>query len=162
MDMPVNAVIILIPEDGIKIRSEQLADMGTRDVQGVVYHMYSSELMEAGSNLEMTISGKPGGGRLIPVVGSNSSLLIGLAAVGLVLVLLGVWLFRRNRASAVAAPYGAAQAGAEGESPVEDTEELLDALLALDDRYQAGELPEQAYRQRRAELKARLKDKLGK
>ncbi len=29
----------------------------------------------------------------------------------------------------------------------------MDAILALDDLYQAGELPEEAYRLRRAELK---------
>jgi hypothetical protein len=34
----------------------------------------------------------------------------------------------------------------------------MDAILALDDLYQAGKLPEEAYRQRRAELKARLKE----
>lgn len=162
VELPVSAVILLIPEDGIKVRSNQLADMGTRDVQGVVYHTYSSEPVEAGSNLEMTLSGKPGAGSLIPVVGSNASLVVGLAAVGLVLLLLGVWLLRRSRASAVAASVAEGQAGATGELPVEDSEELLDALLALDDRYQAGEIPEQAYRQRRAELKARLKEQLGK
>ncbi|HLE13828.1 MAG TPA: hypothetical protein VI776_03695, partial [Anaerolineales bacterium] len=42
----------------------------------------------------------------------------------------------------------------------QDADTLLDAILALDDQYQAGELPEEAYRQRRAELKAMLKDKL--
>ena len=162
LDLPVNAVVLLLPEDGLKVRSEQLADMGTRDVQGVVYHMYSSEPIEGGSNLKMTLSGRPGGGGLIPVVGSQTSLMVGLAAVGLVLILLGVWLFQRNRARAALAAEGGTLADLEGDTPVEDADELIDALLALDDRYRAGELPEQAYRQRRAELKARLKDQLGK
>ena len=46
------------------------------------------------------------------------------------------------------------------EMPVEDLESpeaLLDAIVALDDLYQAGELPEAAYQQRRAELKERLR-----
>ena len=34
----------------------------------------------------------------------------------------------------------------------------MDAIIALDDQYQAGELPEDAYRQRRAELKERLQN----
>jgi hypothetical protein len=34
----------------------------------------------------------------------------------------------------------------------------MDAIIALDDMYQAGELPEEAYRERRAELKARLRE----
>jgi hypothetical protein len=33
----------------------------------------------------------------------------------------------------------------------------LDAIVALDDLYQAGELPETAYQQRRADLKERLR-----
>jgi hypothetical protein len=44
---------------------------------------------------------------------------------------------------------------------MDDAETLLDAILALDDQFQTGELSEEAYRRRRAELKARLKDKLG-
>ena len=33
----------------------------------------------------------------------------------------------------------------------------MDAILALDDLYKEGQLPEEAYNQRRAELKERLK-----
>ena len=39
----------------------------------------------------------------------------------------------------------------------ETAESILDAIVALDDLYQAGELPEEAYKERRAELKDRLK-----
>jgi len=37
---------------------------------------------------------------------------------------------------------------------------VIDAIIALDDLYQRGELPEEAYLQRRAELKSRLRDKV--
>jgi hypothetical protein len=33
----------------------------------------------------------------------------------------------------------------------------MDAILTLDDLYKSGEIPEEAYQQRRAELKTRLK-----
>ena len=36
----------------------------------------------------------------------------------------------------------------------------MDAIIALDDLYRAGDLPEEAYQQRRAELKAKLKELL--
>ena len=39
-------------------------------------------------------------------------------------------------------------------------DETLDAIIALDDQYQAGNLSEAAYRERRAELKATLKGKM--
>ena len=50
------------------------------------------------------------------------------------------------------------QAGVTGE---EDSETVMDAILALDDLYQAGSIPEEAYRQRRAELKSKLKELTG-
>ena len=40
----------------------------------------------------------------------------------------------------------------------EDIDTLLDAILALDDQYQAGELPKEAYLKRRADLKAKIKE----
>ena len=40
-----------------------------------------------------------------------------------------------------------------------DAETLMDAIITLDDLYQAGDLPEEAYRQRRSELRDRLKDR---
>ncbi len=36
----------------------------------------------------------------------------------------------------------------------------MDAILALDDLYKDGKLPEDAYLERRAELKQRLKEKM--
>jgi hypothetical protein len=42
----------------------------------------------------------------------------------------------------------------------EDADALMDAIIALDDQFRAGNISEEAYRQRRAELKARLKEKL--
>jgi hypothetical protein len=88
-----------------------------------------------------------------------------------VLVAGGVWLYRRRRGERGSEEAG--ELGSEGVDEVpagweqgswgdaEDSNTLLDAILALDDKYQAGELPEEAYLQRRAELKARLKTLLG-
>lgn len=161
MQLPVSAAVMLIPEDGLKVKSEQLTDMGIRDVQGVNYRMYSSGQLEADSDLKMTISGRPGGGSLIPTAGSSTSLLIGLLAFGVALVGVGIWLYRRYQAGEKDQVEEAGEGAWEETSP-SDPEELLDAILALDDQYQAGDLPEGAYRQRRAELKARLKDLMGK
>ena len=41
----------------------------------------------------------------------------------------------------------------------EDTaEDLMDAIIALDDQFRAGGIPEEPYRVRRAELKQQLRD----
>ncbi len=45
---------------------------------------------------------------------------------------------------------------------LESSDALLEAVLALDDLYQAGNLPEPAYQERRTELKTRLAQALAR
>ncbi len=67
------------------------------------------------------------------------------------LLVAGVWLYLRSRPEPdEAAEDEAPAASASAESP----ETLMDAILALDDLYQEGKLPEDAYLQRRSELKS--------
>jgi hypothetical protein len=160
IEPPVNAVVILGPEEGLNVKSDQLQDAGTRQMQNISYHMYTGDRLEAGTELAMTISGRPKSTGL--VAGSSTTLVIGLLAFGVALIVAGVWFFRRKRAerTGIEAAEELDEEFLPGEA-AEDPETLLDAILALDDQYQAGELPEEAYRQRRAEIKARLKDLLG-
>jgi hypothetical protein len=85
----------------------------------------------------------------------SSNLIIGLSALGLTLLVAGAWLFNRTRRSDD-------QDEADDEldalpsANLDSREAVMDAILALDDLYQEGKLPEDAYMQRRAELKARL------
>jgi hypothetical protein len=73
--------------------------------------------------------------------------------LGIVLIGAGIWLYRRNRGEqAEVEEEEAIEAEPEGES----SEALMDAIIALDDLYRAGELPEDAYHTRRQELKTRL------
>jgi hypothetical protein len=161
IDLPVNAVVILLPEDGIRIKGEQLSDMGTRDVQGLAYRMYSSDPIEAGDNLVMDISGRPNSGGPALALGSNTNLVIGLLAFGIVLILVGGWLYLRTRNGQFDEDESVVDQEATLDEDGEDVDMLLDAILALDDQYKAGELPEEAYTKRRAELKARIKEKMG-
>lgn len=155
-DLPVNAVTILVPADGIKISGAQLQDMGLSEVQGITYQMYSTDRIESGSSLGLVVSGRPRGSAGISL-GSGSSLVIGLLAFGGVLIIGGLWLFRRSRAgSGEANPEEGEEAGFAHVDQDEDINTMLDAILALDDQYQAGELPEEAYRERRAALKDRV------
>jgi LPXTG-motif cell wall-anchored protein len=170
IDLPVNAVVVLIPATGINVAGEQLREMEPTQVQGITYQMFSTGRLEAGSELRLTLSGSPKSSAGL-TSSTGSSLAIGLLAFGLVLVAGGVWLYRRRRGERGSEEAG--ELGSEGVDEVpagweqgswgdaEDSNTLLDAILALDDKYQAGELPEEAYLQRRAELKARLKTLLG-
>jgi hypothetical protein len=116
-------------------------------------------MLPAGENLELAISGKLGVGGLSLSSGSTTSVIIGLAAFGFALIVAGVWLYQRSRTS-----NGERTADSEPPTAVagdtietESAETLMDAIIALDDLYKEGELPEDAYLKRRAELKARLR-----
>jgi hypothetical protein len=157
LTLPVNAVVILVPQQGPKVNSDLLVDEGTRPVEGVNYRMYSSSRLEAGSELSLSISGRPRASGSGFQTGSTSSLVIGLGAFGLALIATGTWLFKRSRAAGSDAARDQDDLELPDDDIPDDPEILMDAILALDDQYQAGDLPEEAYRQRRAELKARLK-----
>ncbi|MDI6693832.1 MAG: c-type cytochrome [Anaerolineales bacterium] len=147
------AVVILVPEDGIKIKGDELEDAGTREIQGLQYHMYNRSAISPGGELRLTITGKPSDGSPTLALGSQSNLFIGIAAFGVTLILAGAWLFSRNRQIGVESSPAATAA-----EPPQNAESIMDAILALDDLYQEGKLPEEAYIQRRAELKQQLKD----
>jgi hypothetical protein len=158
VNLPVEAVIILIPEDGIKLGGEQLNDMGSRDVQGIPYLMYSSDSLAAGSDLTIEISGRPSSGGPLLSLGSNSSLTVGLLAFGVALIVAGGWLYlrARNGRDTQDEQHVDDQLPAPGDG--EDVDTLLDTILALDDQYKAGEIPKEAYLKRREELKASIKE----
>jgi hypothetical protein len=158
MDLPVKAVVILVPEESIKIKGEGIQDGGARDIQGLQYHMYNGPALQMGSDLQLTITGKPQAGSPALSTGSSTNLLIGAGVLGVVLVAAGVWLFLRNRPEVDDEEEQLPVASATPENP----DAIMDAILALDDLYQEGKLPEEAYLQRRAELKARLESTLGK
>jgi mono/diheme cytochrome c family protein len=152
---PVDAVVVLVPEGDIKIKSDMFRDDGTRNIQGTIYHMFSSGSVEAGQDLRLTAIGHLGGNALAIGMGTRNNLIIGFGVFGLALILAGVWLYRHTQIQEVD------DVESQDLSPTDPTPEnieaLMDAIIALDDLYQTGELPEEAYRQRRSELKARLK-----
>jgi len=155
--LPVEAVVILVPEGSLKIKGEKVQDAGTRDVQNVKYHTYTGGALAAGEMLRLSLSGRPRLSTPTLAATSNTNLLIGLTVFGVALILAGVWLYRRTRLAEEEADEGEAAPAADSSQSVEA---LMDAIIALDDLYQEGQLPEQAYHQRRAELKARLKEML--
>ncbi len=155
--LAVDAGVVMVPEGGIKVTSSQLEDGGTRTAEGTNLHIYSASNLPAGSSLELTLKGRPGQTTATSALGSSDStgLIIGLAAFGLLIFGLGAWVYftkvkpQRPLAPVEAALEAPTQAGG-------DPDGLMDAIIALDDQYRTGGIPEQAYRQRRAELKQQL------
>jgi len=167
--LPVSSVGALLPEAGtLKIESAALVDDGTSDFGGATYHVYTGESIRAGEQLVVKITGNPNASASDTargLSGSRLGLIIGLAAFGLALILAGVWISRRNRLVTLENEAEMVE-GEESTLAVDETEPvdadaLMDDIIALDDLYQAGELPEAAYRERRAELKEKLKSLVG-
>ena len=160
VSMSTSAVVVMIPDDGVNLSGDMLQDAGQRDIQDVPYRMYTSNNLSAGDKLSFDITGNPGSGETSLISGNTSwqKVALGAGGVGLVLLGVGLWLYQRNRSASTIPADGAKTSEAVSPTSAEDTEALMDAIIALDDQYQAGELPEDAYRQRRAELKERLRN----
>jgi cbb3-type cytochrome c oxidase subunit III len=154
--LSINSAVILAPE-GVKVKGENLVDGGPRELQGTMYTMYTMQALSKGNLMSLDISGKPKSTDGSLSVDTRTSLLIGLGALGLALIVVGAWLFRRER---MRPDYDEDDLDEGDEEEAEESEadpdQLMDAIIALDDMYKAGELPEEAYLQRRAALKTRL------
>lgn len=158
LPLAAEAIVVLAPEN-LRIKTDSLQNDGLRDVQGIQYQMFSSTNMPAGEKMEVTLSGSIGSSFFSSISGSTSSLLLGLAALVIVLVGGGIWLYRRNQEmNGKSAPDVDI---VEDSSLEEDEDAIMDAIIALDDLYRDGKLPDEAYHQRRSELKARLKEIMG-
>jgi mono/diheme cytochrome c family protein len=159
LSLPVDAVVVMVPDSGIKVKGDALVDTGTRDVQGAQYRLFNGGSLSAGSDLRLTLSGRPTSGAPQLTAATNTNLAIGLGVFGIALVIAGVFLYRRSRISQeTIEPVEEDGEAAYIEPNGGSAESLMDAIIALDDLYQAGELPEAAYLERRAILKQRLRE----
>lgn len=147
LTLPVGAVTVLLPDNGVQVNSDQLQDGGTRDVQGTAYRMYNGGAINRGDTLSLNLNGKPGDGTSFLNLGNVSTLVIVIAGLGVVLVALGVGMYFYTRTKSEPEPEPAYE---------ENEENLMDAIISLDDSYKEGKLSEEAYRARRAELKTKL------
>lgn len=153
------AVSVLVPE-GVTLSSSTFSPGGTQDMgTGGKFQVYNAVDLEAGTNLDIVASGAPQTAAQ-PATGANATqnIIIGVGALGAVLILAGVWLFWRERRRVDETDDE--DLDDEDELEDEDMDEILDAIVALDDQFKAGNLSEEAYQERRAQLKAKLKGNL--
>jgi hypothetical protein len=155
--LPVASETIIVPE-GVHVRSNQLKDAGTQAFQGTTYHLYQGSSLASGSTLSLTLSGKPGDSTGFSL-NRQTGILIGVSAMGILLIGLGVFLYLRDRAR-----FRQEDEEEESEEEIEadalgdDREIIMDAIIALDEQYKAGGISKEAYEKRRDELKGRLKE----
>ena len=156
MELPVSSALIIVPE-GIKVKSDVLTDEGLQQTQqGANVTMYTGTALKPGTSLEMSLSGKVSSSSASVGDESNrQTLLIGAGAFGVVLILAGVWMFLRDRDKVDEDDF---EESDEEENEFDTAEEVMDAIIALDDLHRAKKIPDEAYQQRRAELKELLKE----
>ena len=144
----VKAAVVMIPKDGVTIENDQLTYSGERLIQDINVDLYSGNDFQKGSDIKLSLSTKKSF-QLSLTENSSANLAVGLAIFALVLIGAGVWLYRKKDDSA--------QGNLEDGVSSDSVDSLLDAIVALDDLFQEGELPEEAYKQRRNDLIERLK-----
>jgi hypothetical protein len=126
-------------------------------IQDFNFHIYEMGSVNAGESLSFSISGTPketdASSTSAPgAAASNQNLLIGAGALGVALILAGAWMYLRDRNREE-------DAGSEDreDNEFESSEDVIDAIIALDDLHRARKISEAAYQKRRAELKEILK-----
>ncbi len=159
--LPVTEVMLLIPA-GVTAEGETLSDSGVHDFEGGTFTMYTSPSMAAGDTFSFTLSGEPKSTAVNPDLTQNQTLLIGIGALGLTLILAGAWLYwrdtRKNKAD-ILDEDETDEDEEDDDDEYDDAESILDAIVAIDDLHRAGKISDEAYQKRRAELKSALKRK---
>ncbi len=153
--LPVGTAQVFVPEGvtakGDQLNSDGLIPMQGPDGQNTNFQTYSTGSIKAGETLTFTLTGKPRNVAVAPDVTQNKNLLIGIGALGLVLILAGVWMYMRDNKKE--------EEVEEEDDEFGDSESIMDAIIAIDDLHRAGKLSDEAYKQRREELKNVLKRK---
>ncbi len=148
--MQVDMVSVMIPVDGIKLKSDKLIDDGVRTNQGMDFRLFTTANLEAGSDLDISLSG------IVPGQDTGASKLkINPALFGAGMLLLavsgvGLYLYQKQKVQPVEEPE-------EENGNLTDKESVMDAIIALDSLHKEGKLMDDVYASRRKELKNKLK-----
>ncbi len=150
MPYPVNAAIVMVPADNVKLESSVLVDGGMKTTQNTTFRVFNGSSLPAGEDLVFNLKGQPATtpGKVGKVkINAN---LIGGAILMLVIISAGLYIFSRRQVS------GGKSASLMASQPV-DKNTLMDAIIALDEQYKAGKIQKPAYELRRSELKEQLR-----
>lgn len=140
------SILLLIP-DGMKVEGKQLASQGLQVIQNNKYQEFSATGMKAGDTLSFSVSGRPKASSATGI-DTRQAVLIGGGILGIALIALGVFLYVRDRRR---------EQALDSEGEFDSADDVMDAILALDDLHRAGKISDEAYAARRTELKDSLR-----
>jgi mono/diheme cytochrome c family protein len=143
MTLPVGAVVMLTAEGGPTLEADGLQDMGIVDMGSFRTHNYALDSIAAGDSLSLRL--KSGQAASVGDLISGPELAVGIGFLGVTLVVIGWWWFRRSADSG--------EGELDAEVTVKDHTILLEMIAALDDDFEAGKITEEEYYPRRASLK---------
>lgn len=150
LPMDVDASIVMLPADmGVEIKSDQLSFTGEQSMQGAAIQTYSSGKLSNDTNLTLNFQGKYKSNTEITGIGTTDTVGIVIGIVVLLgAIVAGVVILRGKKSNPTEE---------EWVEPVDSSEEtdindLLDSVIALDDAFAKGDLPEEAYQNRRQEI----------
>jgi hypothetical protein len=155
--VPVTNLAIYVTQ-GVQVESAQLTDHGVQAIEGLNFQMYAASGLNAGDLLTFTLSGKPGDVSAPAATSepnTNKNLLIGAGALGIALIIAGAWLYMGDRFRT-----REDVDSDDDDDSFETPEDVMDAIIALDDLKNAKKIPIAAYYKRRAELKEILRDEM--
>jgi mono/diheme cytochrome c family protein len=152
LQVPMDAemISVMIPVDGIKLRSNQLIDDGVRTNQGMNFRLFTATNIPSGTDLEISLSGNIPGQesaasslKINPVLFGGGILLLAVSGVGL-------YLYQNQKRQPITEPD-------DENGNLTDKESVMDAIIALDSLHKEGKLKDDVYKSRREELKNILK-----
>jgi mono/diheme cytochrome c family protein len=157
-------VSVLVPE-GVTLSGDQFKDEGLNSLQSPKgktesFRIYTAADVKAGETITFNIEGQPLAGsnpNANPADSKNNNLLIIVAGLGLVLIAIGAWLFIRDQKMKAEDEEDEDEEDDDEGDAYADQEDVMDAIIALDDLHRAGKLSDEAYQKRRDELKGKLK-----
>jgi hypothetical protein len=158
--LPVTRVTVFLPE-GVTAENAKLSDRGVQAIQSSNFQIYEFSGVKAGEKVTLSIAGTPkdstatSSASTPETVTSNKNLLIGAGALGIALILAGAWMYLRDRNHV-----GDSNGEEDVENEFESSDDVIDAIIALDDLHRAKKISDEAYQKRRAELKDILKEKM--
>jgi hypothetical protein len=151
IDLPVSIARVFLPE-GLQAEGEQILEDSPQEIQGETYQSYFANELIAGDLLTLNISGTPRTGTAQPEnTTPNSALLIGAGSLGIALLLAGAWMYLRDKTAVDDEDY-------DDDGEFDSAEDVMDAIIALDDLHRAKKISTGAYQKRRAGLKELLKE----